>query len=96
MRTALHSTATAASRCCCCCCALQILASLPALQNAFLRYTGLDGPLSCDLVSNPSLTRLSISGNNVTGELPACMLQVGQVGCIARLIVVLEESLSHS
>jgi hypothetical protein len=63
-------------------CHLQIVAGLPALQNAFLRYTGLSGPLSCDLVANPSLTRLSISGNNVTGSLPACMLQVGDAaGC---------------
>eukprot|EP00883_Tetradesmus_obliquus_P002744 jgi/Sobl393_1/12953/SZX66506.1 len=52
----------------------QIIAGLPALQNAFLRYTGLDGPLDCGLVANPTLTRLSLSGNNVTGTLPACML----------------------
>ncbi|KAF6253768.1 hypothetical protein COO60DRAFT_1463034 [Scenedesmus sp. NREL 46B-D3] len=53
----------------------QIIGPMPALQNAFLRYTGIDGPLSCDLVANPSLTRLSLSGNNVTGSLPPCMLQ---------------------
>jgi hypothetical protein len=55
---------------------MQIIGAMPALQNAFLRYTGLAGPLSCGLVAPPTLTRLSISGSNLTGSLPPCMLQV--------------------
>eukprot|EP00878_Enallax_costatus_P017728 GHUV01018625.1.p1 GENE.GHUV01018625.1~~GHUV01018625.1.p1 ORF type:complete len:897 (+),score=270.26 GHUV01018625.1:870-3560(+) len=55
----------------------KIIAQLPALQNAFLRYTGLSGPLSddCDLIKSKNLTRLSISGNNITGSLPDCYLK---------------------
>ncbi|KAF8055659.1 GSO1 [Scenedesmus sp. PABB004] len=57
-----------------------ILGRMASLENAFLRYTGLTGPLDpggCALVAPPSLTRLSLSGNaNITGALPACMLRV--------------------
>eukprot|EP00775_Hariotina_reticulata_P004434 gene4434-4689_t len=52
-----------------------IIGNMPALENAFLRYTGIRGPVSCDLVKSRRVTRLSLSGNNVTGSLPACMLQ---------------------
>jgi hypothetical protein len=79
-----YVSAVAAAVCC-----AQIIGALPALQNAFLRYTGLDGPLSCGLVANPTLTRLSISGNNVTGTLPPCMLQVGQQLAGSRVVWLL-------
>lgn len=53
------------------------MGALPNLQNAFLRYTGITGQPTCSLVNNTALTRLSISGNNLAGSLPACFLSVG-------------------
>lgn len=47
-----------------------------ALEYAFLRYSGISGDLSCDLVLGYSLRVLSVSGNDVMGTVPACMLEV--------------------
>ena len=49
-----------------------------SLSTIFLRYTGLTGQLTddCTLMNPQNLTRLTISGNNITGSLPKCYLQV--------------------
>jgi hypothetical protein len=59
-----------------------MMSTLPSLENAFLRYAGLRGQLSCGLLASASnLQRLSLSGNKeVVGELPGCFLQVGLYG----------------
>jgi hypothetical protein len=50
---------------------------MPALEAAFLRYSGVRGALACRLLDTaPRLERLSVSGNRLTGTLPACFLQV--------------------
>lgn len=43
-----------------------------------MRYTGLTGSLGddCALIKSLNLTRMSISGNNITGSLPDCYLKV--------------------
>ena len=51
---------------------------LPSIRRAFIRYTGITGPLDCALVNNPSLILLSVSGNNITGTIPECFLNVSR------------------
>jgi hypothetical protein len=57
---------------------MQMMTTLPSLQNAFLRYAQLRGQLNCSLLSAArNLQRLSLSGNTkLVGELPGCFLQV--------------------
>lgn len=51
---------------------------MPALENAFLRYTETRGRLNCSMLSGAKrLTRFSLSGNgDIVGELPGCFLEV--------------------
>ena len=55
-----------------------VLGRMPALQRAFLRYTGITGALDCALLGQQGggLQLLSLSGNELTGSLPACFLSV--------------------
>jgi hypothetical protein len=56
----------------------QVMSTLPALENAFLRYTNLRGRLNCSvLAASRNLQRLSFSGNtDLVGELPGCLFEV--------------------
>lgn len=54
------------------------MTTLPALENAFMRYTELRGRLNCSMLSGAKrLQRLSFSGNgDIVGELLGCFFQV--------------------
>jgi hypothetical protein len=56
----------------------QVMSSLPALENVFLRYTDTRGRLNCSMLdAAANLERLSLSGNtDLVGEIPGCFLQV--------------------
>jgi hypothetical protein len=50
---------------------------MPSLRRVYMRHTNLTGPLACSLVDNPTLTVVSLSGNEgITGEVPNCFLNV--------------------
>lgn len=52
-------------------------AQLPSLRRLYMRYTNLTGSLECSLVSKPSLTVVSLSGNmGITGPIPDCYMNV--------------------
>jgi hypothetical protein len=60
------------------------MSSLPALENAFLRYTDTRGRLNCSMLdAATNLKRLSLSGNtDLVGEIPGCFLQVRSSLCL--------------
>lgn len=50
---------------------------MPSIKRVYMRYTNITGPFDCGLVNKPSLTVLSLSGNDkLTGAVPACFLSV--------------------
>jgi hypothetical protein len=50
---------------------------MPELRRLYMRHTNLTGTLECGLVDNPTLTVVSLSGNEgITGEVPPCYLNV--------------------
>ncbi len=56
------------------------LAPLTSLQRLFVRYSNLTGPLACGLTEpHGNLTILSVSGNEITGNIPECIMQVGGI-----------------
>lgn len=61
-------------------CPLQVVSTLPALENLFMRYTDLRGRLNCSMLGAATkIQRLSFSGNgDIVGELPSCFFQVQQ------------------